>query len=165
MILLYEDFETDEMDNFIDDNPRHQSLGYFHSYNGYMYATDGIKAIRCKTKLPEGIYKPQKIESIHSETHIDGANGETISKQFDWINEVGVKVKTVNLHDIDIRADHGFNRAILNIAGDVWVAFDQLARCMTCDGGSFTFHYTEYNKPIYIKEEVYEFVCMPIRKD
>jgi len=161
MNLYYEEFDAQDMNNFIDPETLHEAMKYFHCYKGFMYATDGKKIIRCKTKLHDGIYKPQTSESIHSETLIKGVDGKILSKEFDKFNENGVKEKTLNLHDLKLEPTHGWNVVVLNLVDDIWFNFDHLSLCLTCDGRVFTFQYTDAKSPIYIKEEVYEFVCMP----
>lgn len=161
MTLYYEDFDADHMSDFIDPSMPHESLQYYHAHKGHMYATDGRKIIRCKTKLPDGLYQPHSVESIHSKTNVNGPMAESFAESFDWVNDVGVKVKTVNLHDVPFKPSKYFSAAIMNIADDIWLDFDYIRACFTGTPTDFTFHYTEWNKPIYVKEEVYEFLCMP----
>ena len=161
MTLLYEDFEAEDMDNFLDHSGIHEPMEYFHSFDGYMYATDGKKAIRCKTKLPDGVYSPHTYESLHSSAVTVKFWGIKIADQFKPFDDQEVKVKTVDLHDIKLEESTGFNVVMLNIVDDIWFNFYHLSCCLTGDGSDFKFHYTTRDKAIYIKEEVYEFVCMP----
>lgn len=163
MNLYYEDFDANLMCNFIDREKPHDATGYFHSYKGFMYATDGKKMVRCKTKLQNGFYKPLSIESLHSSTVITGFDGEALSKEFDKFKGDGVKVKTLNLHDLNLQPTDAWNVVLLNLVDKIWFSFDHLSCCLTCDGRDFTFHYIGQDEPIYIKEEVYEFLCMPYK--